>query len=80
MLPWHCCLVEALPLVEEEVGAAQMKEEEMIQRVVVAEVGTQQEVEEVEDWMLTEQLLEEEMMVVGKPLDLLPSPWFSRKS
>ena len=61
-------------------GAAQMKEEEMIQRVVVAEVGTQQEVEEVEDWMLTEQLLEEEMMVVGKPLDLLPSPWFSRKS
>ena len=69
---------------EEEGGEAQMKgegeEEAMIQRVVVAEVGIKQEVEEAEDWMLTEQLLEEEMMVVGKPLDLLPSPWFSRKS
>ena len=73
-----------MPLVGEEVGATQMKgegeEEGMIQRVVVAEVGIKQEVEEAEDWMLTEQLLEEEMMVVGKPLDLLPSPWFSRKS
>ena len=72
-----------MPLVEEEVGAAQMKvegeEEAMILTVVVA-AGIKQEVEEAEDWMLTEQLLEEEMMVVGKPLDLLPSPWFSRKS
>ena len=67
----------------EEAGVAQMKgegeEEGMIQRVVAA-AGIKQEVEEAEDWMLTEQLLEEEMMVVGKPLDLLPSPWFSRKS